>query len=150
MSGFNSLQTLWRTGLGILIWSSLVQTHTIYWQDFVKPNSSDSADSQNYSNTFHGIRCKTFGYMNSFFPDAISSWNNAISNFQNVPWYIKTYITSLIRREKKNILWHSCVGYLFQHKKRHNFVGTPSNECPCNFGIEDKKHFLFLCPFYEA
>ena len=41
--------------------------------------------SQNCSNTFHGIQCKTFRYMNSFFPDATSSWNNVISHFQNVP-----------------------------------------------------------------
>ena len=36
------------------------------------------------------------------------------------------------------------------HKKHHNFVDTPSNECPCNFGIEDTNHVLFVCPFYEA
>ena len=35
----------------------------------------------NNSNTFHEIRCKTSKYKNSFFPDAISSWNNIIANF---------------------------------------------------------------------
>ena len=66
----------------------------------------------------------------------------------------------------KNILHHyvihdhSGVGDLFQlrvglcsfryHKKHHNFVDTPSNECSCNCGIEETNHFLFLCPFYEA
>ena len=103
--------------------------------------------------------------MNSFFPDAISSWNNAISHFQNVPslgTFIK-HITSLIRPEKKSIFGihdHSGVEYLFQlrvglcslryHKKLHNFVDTPFNECPCNFGVEDTNHFLFLCPFCKA
>ena len=52
------------------------------------------------------------------------------------------------------------VGYLFQlrvglcslsyHKKHHNFVDTPSNECQCNFVIEDANHFLFFCLFYET
>ena len=37
------------------------------------------------SNTFHEIRCNTSRYKNSFFPDAIISWNNIITNFQNVP-----------------------------------------------------------------
>ena len=59
--------------------------------------------SQNCSNKFHGIRCKTFRYMNSFFPDATSSWNNVISHFQNVPSLgtFKNHIISLIRPEKK-------------------------------------------------
>ena len=103
--------------------------------------------------------------MNSFFPDTISSWNNAISHFQNVPSLgtFKKHITSLIHPEKKSIFGihdHSGVGFLFQlrvglcsliyHKKRHDFVDTPSNECSCNCGIEDTNNFLFLCPFCKA
>ena len=48
--------------------------------------------------------------------------------------------------------------YLFQlrvglsslryHKKRHNFIDTPSDKCLCNQGIEDTNHLLFLCPFF--
>ena len=34
----------------------------------------------NNSNTLHEIRCKTSRYTNSFFPDAINSWNNIIKN----------------------------------------------------------------------
>ena len=33
------------------------------------------------TNTFHEIRCKTSRYKNSFFPDAINSWNNIITKF---------------------------------------------------------------------
>ena len=33
------------------------------------------------SNTFHEIRCNTSRYKNNFFPDAIISWNNIITNF---------------------------------------------------------------------
>ena len=120
--------------------------------------------SQNNSNTFHEIRCKTFRYMYSFFPDAITSWNNVITHFNNIPSFgnLKEHIRSLIRPEKKNIFGihdPSGVRYLFQlrvglsplryHKNRHNFIDTPSNECPCNHGIEDTNHFLFLCSFYD-
>ena len=31
--------------------------------------------SGNIRTTFHAIRCKSYRYLNSFFPDAISSWN---------------------------------------------------------------------------
>ena len=41
--------------------------------------------SQNNANIFHGIRCKTDRYMNSFFPNGTNSWNNVISHFKNIP-----------------------------------------------------------------
>ena len=41
--------------------------------------------SQNNNNTFHEIRCRSSGYMSSFFPDAITSWNNVITHFNNIP-----------------------------------------------------------------
>ena len=119
--------------------------------------------SQNYSNTFYEISCKSFRYMNSFFPDAITSWNKVITHFHNIPsvGILKDHIISLIRPEKKNIFGiYDPLGlrYLFQlrvglsslryHKKRHNFADTPSNVCSCNHGIEDTNHFLFSCPFY--
>ena len=121
--------------------------------------------SQNNSNTFYEIKCNTFRYMNSFFPNGISSWNNVISYFTNAPsiLILKDHILSLIRPEKKKIFGiHDPLGlrYLFQlrvglsplrsHKKRHNFIDTPSDKCICNHGIEDTNHFLFLCPFYAT
>ena len=56
------------------------------------------------TNTFHAIRCKTSRYMNSFFPDAINSWNNIITNFHNLPHFtsLKAHILSLIRPKIKN------------------------------------------------
>ena len=121
--------------------------------------------SQHYSNTFHEIRCKTFRYMNSFFPDAITSWNNIITHFNDVPsvGILKNHIISLIRPERNSLFGihdPSGVRYLFQlrvglsslryHKNRHNFIDTPSSECLCNHGIEDTNHFLFSCPFYNT
>ena len=34
------------------------------------------------------------------------------------------------------------------HKKRHNFLDTPSDDCLCKTGKETTEHFLFTCPFY--
>ena len=41
----------------------------------------------------------------------------------------------------------SCL--LRYHENRYNFIDTPSNECPCNHGIEDTNHFLFSCSSYD-
>ena len=106
---------------------------------------------------------KTAKYKNSFFPGAISSWNNMISNFQDILTFIslKLHLLFLIRPKIKSTFGiHYALGlrYLFQlrvnlsplrsHKRRHNFSDTPSETCECNLGIEDNRHFLFECPFY--
>ena len=117
------------------------------------------------TNTFHEIRCKTSRYKNSFFPDAINSWNNIITNFQNLPPFtsLKAHILSLIRPKIKSTFGvHDRLGlrYLFQlrvklsplrnHKRHHNFADTPSEICECNQDIEDTRHFLFECPRYAT
>ena len=48
--------------------------------------------------------------------------------------------------------------YLFQlklslsplrsHKFHHNFIDTPSDNCHCNQGVDDTRHFLLACPLY--
>ena len=53
-------------------------------------------------NTFQEIRCKPARYKNSFFPDATSSWNNMISNFQDIPTLTK--VTSSFFNSSKD-LW---------------------------------------------
>ena len=121
-------------------------------------NYLQSADC--FGNTFHEIRCKTSRYKNSFCPDAIISWNNIITNFQNLPPFIslKSHILSLIRPKIKSTYGvHDPLGLhcLFQlrvrlsplrnHKKHHNFADTPSEVCECNLDIENTSHFLFEC-----
>ena len=103
--------------------------------------------------------------MNSFFPDAIASWNNFIKPFDDVPSFdiLKKHINTFFCPTIKSIFGiHDPVGlrYLFQlrvslsplrsHKFRHNFTDTPSEICRCNQGIEDTNHFLFLCPNYAT
>ena len=120
------------------------------------------SQNNNY-NTFHEIRCRSSRYMSSFFPDAITAWNNVITHFDNIPSIniLKDHILSLIRPKKRNIFGiHDPLGlrYLLQlrvglsflkhHKKYHNFIDTPSDICLCNHGIEDTNHFLFLCPLF--
>ena len=119
----------------------------------------------NNDNIFHEIRCRSSRYMNSLFPDAITSWNNVISHFDRIPSIniLKNHIFSLIRPKGKNIFGiHDPLGlrYLLQlrvglsllryHKKCHNFIDTPSDKCLCNHGIEDTNHFLFLCLFFAT
>ena len=114
----------------------------------------------NNSNTFHEIRCKTSRYKNSFFPDATSSWNNMISNFQDIPTFtsLKSHLSLIRPKIKSTFGIHDALGlYLFQlrvnlsplrsHKMRHDFCDTPEI-CECNLGVEDIRHFLFECPFY--
>ena len=119
--------------------------------------------SRNYDNMFYEIRCKTKRYQNSFFPDAISSWNNIITFFNGMPSFntLKSHLIKLIRSIGKNTYGiHDPIGirYLFQlrvglsclreHKRRHNFLDTPTDQCLCNNGIEDTNHFLFHCSLF--
>ena len=117
----------------------------------------------NLPNVFQDIMCRTDRYLKSFFPDAISTWNNIISNFEDPPSFerLKSHIISLIRpkiRSTFNIHNPSHLRYLFQlrvglshlkhHKKDHNFADTPSAKCLCGIGTEDTLHYLLFCQFY--
>ena len=55
-------------------------------------------------NTFHEIRCRSSRYMSSFFPDAITSWDNVINHFDNIPSIniLKDHLFSLILPKTKN------------------------------------------------
>ena len=102
--------------------------------------------------------------MNSFFPDAIASWNlfMEIFNYKVIPSLslLKHDIISLIRPESKYFFKiHDPTGlrYLFQLRLRLsplkyclNFLDTPSGNCHCNQGIEDISHFLLSCPSYTT
>ena len=37
---------------------------------------------------------------------------------------------------------------LREHKKRHNFIDTPNDECSCGTGKETTEHFLLKCPLF--
>ena len=70
-----------------------------YLRDKLPPNRRLLYRCSN-SNTFHEIRCNTSRYKNSFFPDAIISWNNIITNFQNVPSFTSLFFYALTKSQK--------------------------------------------------
>ena len=132
-----------------------------YLGDKLRPNRRLLYRCKN-SNTFHEIRCNTSKYKNSFFPDAIISWNNIITNFLSFT-ILKAHILSLIRPKAKSTSGvHDSLGlrFLFQllvglnllrnQKRRYNFADTSSGICECNQDIEDTSHFLFECPRYAT
>ena len=115
--------------------------------------------------TFRELRSRTIRYTNSFFPEAIATWNIFISHFGIMPNFasLKTYISSFFRPKKKSIFGiHDPLGvhYLFQlrvnlsplrsHKKRHNFIDTPSETCYCKQSAENTSHFFFECPLFAT
>ena len=99
--------------------------------------------------------------MNSFFPDAVASWN--ILMMSHLLIFLKN-ISILFYDLKPKIFSVYMIlrdfRYLFQlrvslsplrsHKFRHNFADTLSEICRCNQGIEDTNHFLFSCPDYAT
>ena len=103
------------------------------------------------------------GILIVFFPDAISVWNNIISNFEYLPTFgrVKSHLIPLFRPKLRSIfdlhdsiylrhLFQLRVGlsYLRYHKLRHNYADTPSDICICQRGFEDTSHFLLFCPLY--
>ena len=133
-----------------------------YLRENLPPNSR-TLFIGNVRNTFRELICKSNRYMNSFFPDAIASWNILIKHFDDVRYFdiLKKHINNFFRPNTGSIFGiHDPVGlrYLFQlrlslsplrsHKWGHNFIDTPSEICRCNQGIEDTNHFLFSCPEY--
>ena len=116
-------------------------------------------------NIFDEKRTRTQRYKNTFFPNAISTWNNVIPNIQGnlSKSSIKTHMLKSIRPPCKSFYdIHDPIGlhHLFQlrtelsplrdHKYHHKFADTPTNICKCNRGIEDTYHFLFSCRFFAA
>ena len=72
---------------------------------------------QSNSNTYHDLKCKSLRYTSSFFPDVITSWNNVITHFNDIPSFSvpKNHILSLIRPKKKMYFGiHLGLRYLFQ------------------------------------
>ena len=131
-----------------------------YLKDKLPPNHRPLSNRP-LVNVFRKIKFKSDRCKNSFFPDAISSWNKMISHFDDFRSFdiLKNHVISFFRPKNKSIFGvHDPIGqrYLFQlrvslsplrsHKIRHNFIDSPSDICHCNQGVEDTSHFLFFCP----
>ena len=85
-------------------WRRVLQIHKIYnnqtpyYLTDKLPPKSRSLFNGNNRNTFRSIICKSNRYMNSFFPDAITSWNTFITHFDDVPPFV-----TLIESELKSV-----------------------------------------------
>ena len=114
-------------------------------------------------NVFREIRCRTDKYHNSFFPDAISTWNEITTHFNRLPSRkeIQKHLVALFRPKFRpifNLHDPGSLRYIFQlrtglsslrlHKKQHNFIDTPSDICLCRQDVEDTNHYLTQCTFY--
>ena len=116
------------------------------------------------TNDLYSMKCRTQRFNNTFFPDAIDSWNNIGPEFRKIESLslFKQKLVGIIKPEKKSIFnIHSPnLRYLFQlrgglsalkaHKHRHNFKDTLSDGCICGNGSESTLHFLLLCPLFKT
>ena len=115
------------------------------------------------TNDLYTMKCRTQRFKNTFFPDAIDSWNNIGPEIRKIETLslFKQKLVGIIKPEKKSIFnVHSPnLRHLFQlrgglsalkaHKHRHKFKDTPSDACVCGNGPESTLHFLLLCPLFK-
>ena len=156
-----------RKGRRILLINKIINNNTPSYLNEKLPPICREMFSGNIRTTFHAIRCKTYRHTNSFFPDAIASWNlfMEIFNYKVIPSLslLKHDIISLIRPESNSFFKindPTGLRYLFQlrlrlsplkgHKYCHNFLDTLSGNCHCNQGIEDTSHFLLFSLSYTT
>ena len=111
------------------------------------------------------IPCKTDRYSNSFYPDAVKSWNKIgveLRSTQSLNLF-KSALLKIIRPKKRTIfeihnpdgmkrIYQLRVGLspLKAHMKAHHFKEIRENTCTCLGGAETTAHFLLLCPFFTV
>ena len=102
--------------------------------------------------------------MNSFYSDALRSWNNIGVTLRNAKSLsvFKNALLKIIRPTKKYVfnIHDSGLKWIFQlrvglshlreHKKRHKFIDTPSDLCMCGKSTEPTQHFLLECSLFGA
>ena len=115
-------------------------------------------------NQLHPMRWRTQRFRNSFYPDAVKSWNNIgpeLRQTDKISTFKSTLTCMIVPKEKSVFGIHSQdLRYLYQlrvglsplkaHKYRHNFRDTPNDICLCQSGVESTIHFLLHCPFFNA
>ena len=98
--------------------------------------------------------------MNSFFPNCAKTWNkidDELRNSDSISKFKKNLLSSIRPSKKVTYGIHNPNGIknifrlrlglskLKAHKKRHNFLDTPSEICDCGEAPEDSFHFLLRC-----
>ena len=135
-----------------------------YLVDFV-PLPRPHLYGTNLINDLYPIFCRNDRFQNSFFPDAVKSWNDIGPEMRDAKSIsiFKSNILNLVRPKCRSIFkLHHPIGlkYMFQlrvglsalkaHKKAHNFLDTPSDICSCGTGSENNDHYFLKCPNYTA
>ena len=92
---------------------------------------------------FQEVNCCSQRFRQSFFPDAIWSWNNILSQFENLHTF------GIHDPLKIRSIFQLRVG-LRSHKKRHNFIDNLIETCMCKQVVENTRHFLLHCPFHAT
>ena len=115
-------------------------------------------------NELHHMRWRNLRFKNSFYPDAVLSWNNLgpeLRQTEKLSTFKTTLLGMIVPREKSVFNIHSDdLRFLYQlrvglsplraHKFRHKFLDTPSDICACRSGTESTIHFLTCCPIFNA
>ena len=109
------------------------------------------------TNDLYRFQPRNHRFLHSFYPDAINCWNEIGPELRKIETLsgFKSAIQRIIQPEKKSIfnlhdpneirhLYQLRVGLssLRAHKKRHNFIDTPNDECSCGTGKETTEHFF--------
>ena len=117
----------------------------------------------NIRNELHPMRWRTQRFKNSFYPDAVNSWNNIGPELRETDKIslFKSVLAGLIVPKEKTIfkIHNKNLRFLYQlrvglsplraHKFRHNFLDTPNELCLCQSEIESTSHFLLHCPLFN-
>ena len=116
------------------------------------------------SNDLYEFKCRTKRFLSSFYPDSVNLWNDLEPDLRKTELLsqFKKSIIKTIQPTKKSIFnVHDPEGisFLFQlrvglsplkaHKKKHNFIDTPVDDCCCGTGTETTEHFLVFCPLFR-
>ena len=118
----------------------------------------------NIRNELHPMRWRTQRFKNSFYPDAVSSWNSIGPELRKTDKIsvFKSTLTGMIVPEEKSVfkIHSKDLRYIYQlrvglshlraHKFRHKFLDTPNDTCSCQSGTESTMHFLLHCPLFNV
>ena len=114
---------------------------------------------------FQELKCNTDTYRGSFYPESVKCWNRIGHQLRNSP-NLKAFKTRLLagyRSTPKSIFGiHDTIGVkrlfqlrvglspLIEHKKKHNFLDTPSNICTTCNSPENLEHFFLHCTRFSV
>ena len=136
-----------------------------YMKDFVPPPINHRYPTRS-EHELYEINCNTDAYRASFYPDCVRCWNRIGPDVRDSP-SLNSFKKRLLAGYKTNPkpiygiidpkgtrrLYQLRLGLspLLDHKKKHNFIDTPSDICTnCNLPETLEHFFLFCCRYTLA